>query len=129
MTQSKSENRLSVLANKVETASTQSATNSGNTHSLEPASRDYMKGTRWEAMDNQIDQNLGSAFDRTFYPCTSTRFLDDMSSQLARLRAYGKAMGEEVDDQNKLLDRIENKTGRNNDVIRSQDNQMRKFLK
>jgi hypothetical protein len=51
-----------------------------------------------------------------------------MSSQLARLRNWGTALGDEVDDQNRLLDRIQTKAERNDTVVRSQETQMRKLL-
>lgn len=51
-----------------------------------------------------------------------------MSNQLARLRMLGTALGEEVEDQNKMLDRIEQKAAKNDSTVRSQDNQMKKLL-
>lgn len=51
-----------------------------------------------------------------------------MSGQLARLRMMGQAIGEEVDDQNKMLDRIQVAAERNDSVVRSQDNQMKRLL-
>jgi hypothetical protein len=41
---------------------------------------------------------------------------------------WGKALGTEVDDQNRLLDRIHEKAERNDTVVRSQETQMRKLL-
>ncbi|CAD5214418.1 unnamed protein product [Bursaphelenchus okinawaensis] len=79
--------------------------------SLGAESRNAIKGSRWEVMDNEIDENLGS-----------------MSGQLSRLRMLGQALGDEVDDQNKMLDRIQTKAERNDHVVRSQDNQMKKLL-
>lgn len=86
-----------------------SGTNTGPTLSSE--SRAAIKGTRFEAMDNQIDENL-----------------DDMSSKLRSLKNLGKALGDEVEDQNKMLDRIHVKAERNDMTVRSQDNQMKKLL-
>jgi synaptosomal-associated protein 29 len=51
-----------------------------------------------------------------------------MSGQLARLRTLGMALGEEVEDQNQMLNRIQVKAERNDAVVRSQDNQMKKLL-
>lgn len=51
-----------------------------------------------------------------------------MSGQLSRLRNLGVALGEEVEDQNKMLNRIEGKAQRNDAIVRSQDNQMKKLL-
>ncbi|VDM08515.1 unnamed protein product [Wuchereria bancrofti] len=78
---------------------------------LSESSRAAIKGTRWEAMDNEIDSNL-----------------DSMSSQLARLRMLGKAIGEEVDSQNEMLDRIQVKAERTNARVKDQDKQMKKLL-
>uniref|UniRef100_A0A0R3RW72 t-SNARE coiled-coil homology domain-containing protein n=1 Tax=Elaeophora elaphi TaxID=1147741 RepID=A0A0R3RW72_9BILA len=78
---------------------------------LSESSRAAIKGTRWEAMDNEIDSNL-----------------DSMSSQLARLRMLGTAIGEEVDSQNEMLDRIQVKAERTNTRVKDQDKQMKKLL-
>uniref|UniRef100_A0A7E4VT78 t-SNARE coiled-coil homology domain-containing protein n=1 Tax=Panagrellus redivivus TaxID=6233 RepID=A0A7E4VT78_PANRE len=79
--------------------------------SLSAESRSAMKGTRFEAMDNQIDENL-----------------DMMSAQLGNLRTLGRALGTEVEDQNQMLDRIQAKADRNDSTVRSQDTQMKKLL-
>ncbi|KAI6180118.1 SAND family protein [Aphelenchoides besseyi] len=79
--------------------------------SLSAESRQHLQGTRWGAMDDEIDENLGQ-----------------MSDQLKRLRALGTALGEEVEDQNQMLDRIESKAARNDSVVRNQDQQMKKLL-
>ncbi|KAI6239348.1 hypothetical protein M3Y99_00587000 [Aphelenchoides fujianensis] len=79
--------------------------------SLSADSRKHIEGTRWGEMDNEIDENLGQ-----------------MSGQLARLRALGNALGDEVDEQNQMLTRIQGKTERNDSVVRNQDNQMKKLL-
>lgn len=55
-------------------------------------------------------------------------FLGAMSSQLSRLRMMGSALGDEIQDQNGLLDRIQQKTDRNDSVVRHQDNQMKSLL-
>lgn len=51
-----------------------------------------------------------------------------MSSALGQLRTLGKALGEEVEDQNEMLDRIHKKAERNDATVRRQDDQMRKLL-
>jgi hypothetical protein len=51
-----------------------------------------------------------------------------MSNQLAKLRVLGTALGEEVEDQNKMLDRIQVKTDKTDMIVRNQDNQMKKLL-
>lgn len=76
---------------------------------LSADSRKQIHGTRWAAMDEEIDENLGA-----------------MGNQLARLRALGTALGDEVEDQNQMLTRIDKKTDRNDAIVRSQDNQMKK---
>lgn len=114
---SKSADQMSKIVERVNTTGTSgsgsssSASAGSQQHSLNASSRAQIKGTRWEAMDSQIDQNL-----------------DGMSSQLARLQMWGKALGTEVDDQNRLLDRIHEKAERNDTVVRSQETQMRKLL-
>jgi hypothetical protein len=55
-------------------------------------------------------------------------FKGNMGSQLARLRALGTALGDEVNEQNQMLDRIQSKAERNDTVVRNQDNQMKKLL-
>uniref|UniRef100_A0A0K0E1E8 t-SNARE coiled-coil homology domain-containing protein n=1 Tax=Strongyloides stercoralis TaxID=6248 RepID=A0A0K0E1E8_STRER len=78
---------------------------------LTQSSRDAIKGTRWEEMNNEIESNF-----------------DYMSESLSRLKQLGTALSDEVDDQNKLLDRIQVKADRNDSVVRSQDSQMKKLL-
>lgn len=112
---SKSADQLTKIVDRVNGEKQGNVVPGGNggqaAHSLNASSRAQIQGTRWEAMDNQIDQNL-----------------DQMSSQLARLRNWGTALGDEVDDQNRLLDRIQTKAERNDTVVRSQETQMRKLL-
>ncbi|CAK5007065.1 unnamed protein product [Meloidogyne enterolobii] len=116
-TSSKSADQLSKIVNSDISSGSTSVNNSKSTTlsacgpSLSESSRAQIQGTRWEAMDNQVDQNL-----------------DQMSAQLARLRMWGSALGDEVDDQNRMLDRIHTKTERNDAVVRSQEGQMRKLL-
>uniref|UniRef100_A0A915DV65 t-SNARE coiled-coil homology domain-containing protein n=1 Tax=Ditylenchus dipsaci TaxID=166011 RepID=A0A915DV65_9BILA len=106
---SKSENQLSKVVEEVQGSVDRAA--GSNQQSLSSTSRNQIKGTRWEAMDNEIDENL-----------------NDMSAQLARLRTLGSALGDEVEDQNKMLDRIHTKADRNDGVIRHQDSQMKNLL-
>nr|CAD2177865.1 unnamed protein product [Meloidogyne enterolobii] len=114
---SKSADQLSKIVNSDNSSGSTFVSNSKSTTlsacgpSLSESSRAQIQGTRWEAMDNQVDQNL-----------------DQMSAQLARLRMWGSALGDEVDDQNRMLDRIHTKTERNDAVVRSQEGQMRKLL-
>lgn len=51
-----------------------------------------------------------------------------MGSQLARLRALGVALGEEVNEQNDMLTDIQAAADKNDTVVRHQDNQMKKLL-
>lgn len=108
---SKSADQLGRMVDNSMNNKAQATSNGKQQPTLNAASRAQISGTRWEAMDNQIDQNL-----------------DQMSSQLSRLRTWGNALGEEVDDQNLLLDRIQTKTERNDTVVRNQESQMRKLL-
>jgi len=78
---------------------------------LNEQSRQAIAGTRWEAMDNEIDENL-----------------DVMSANLRRLQGLGQALGDEVSQQNELLDRINTKTDKTDTTIRRQDDQMKKIL-
>uniref|UniRef100_A0AC34QZC8 t-SNARE coiled-coil homology domain-containing protein n=1 Tax=Panagrolaimus sp. JU765 TaxID=591449 RepID=A0AC34QZC8_9BILA len=106
---SKSENKLSSHLSSTSSDSRFVPSSSGPTLSAE--SRNAIKGTRFEAIDNQIDENL-----------------DEMSLQLQKLKNIGKALGDEVEDQNQMLSRIQVKADRNDIVVRSQDNQMKKLL-
>ena len=58
----------------------------------------------------------------------NSNFLDSMSSQLRNLRSLGENLGREVDDQNKMLDRIDTKARRNDDIVRAQDKQVGDFF-
>ncbi|CAD5220527.1 unnamed protein product [Bursaphelenchus xylophilus] len=111
MTPSASSGKLTRVVEEVESRTGNAANTLSSGPTLGAESRNAIKGTRWEAMDQEIDENLGS-----------------MSGQLARLRMLGQALGDEVDDQNKLLDRIQVKAERNDHVVRHQDNQMKKIL-
>ncbi|KHJ91657.1 HAD hydrolase, family IIA [Oesophagostomum dentatum] len=85
--------------------------NTSGVPTLSESSRNAIKGTRWEAMDNQIDENL-----------------DAMSQNLRNLRRLGEDLGREVDEQNQMLDRIQTKADRNDAIVRVQDKQMQKIL-
>jgi hypothetical protein len=51
-----------------------------------------------------------------------------MNANLNRLKGLGTAMGDEVDRQNELLNRINTKTDKTDAIIKQQDNQMKKLL-
>ncbi|CAL2038155.1 hypothetical protein CAEBREN_12047 [Caenorhabditis brenneri] len=116
--QSKSASRLSETSASI-SAGGSSASFSGPSgayggsgqRTLNESSRNAIKGTRWEAMDNQIDENL-----------------DMMSANLRNLQRLGQDLGKEVDDQNKMLDRIHYKADRNDAIVRDQDKQMQRIL-
>lgn len=55
--------------------------------------------------------------------------LDDLSSGLSRLKGLAQGLGEEITDQNTLLDRISEKAERADTTIGSQNTQMKKLLK
>uniref|UniRef100_A0AC35TSE7 t-SNARE coiled-coil homology domain-containing protein n=1 Tax=Rhabditophanes sp. KR3021 TaxID=114890 RepID=A0AC35TSE7_9BILA len=79
--------------------------------SLSEQSRNQIKGTRFEEMDREIDSNL-----------------DSMSDSLAKLKNLGRAIGQEVEDQNRLLDTIQMKADKNDALVRHQDAQMKGLL-
>lgn len=108
---STSDNKLNKTVSSLNKSSYTNTPVSQTGPSLSESSRAAIKGTRWEAMDNEIDANL-----------------DSMSAQLARLNELGKAIGNEVDSQNEMLDRIQVKAERNDARVRDQDNQMKKLL-
>lgn len=112
MPQSKSATMLNDTVGRMGNQSSSSFSgSSGSGPTLSESSRQAIQGTRWEAMDKQIDENL-----------------DAMSSNLRNLQMLGTALGQEVEDQNQLLDRIHSKAERNDTVVRSQDHQMKKLL-
>jgi hypothetical protein len=63
MNNSKSADQLAKIVDRVNNGGQGSSGTGGQPqqqHSLNASSRAQIQGTRWEAMDNQIDQNLGS---------------------------------------------------------------------
>uniref|UniRef100_A0A1I8ASB5 t-SNARE coiled-coil homology domain-containing protein n=1 Tax=Steinernema glaseri TaxID=37863 RepID=A0A1I8ASB5_9BILA len=110
MPASESERNLSSTVDKLSSQTATAASSSG-ARTLNEQSRNAIKGTRWEAMDNEIDENL-----------------DAMTANLARLKNLGNALGEEVEDQNRMLDRIQVKADKNDITVRHQDNQMKRLL-
>ncbi|CAI4229043.1 unnamed protein product [Auanema sp. JU1783] len=107
---SKSASHLNDKLTELTQGGPSSASFSGGS-SLSDSSRDTLKGTRWEEMDKQIDSNL-----------------DSMAATLRNIRGLGLALGQEVQDQNEMLDRIHNTALGNDEIIRSQDKQMKKLL-
>uniref|UniRef100_A0A914QLE3 t-SNARE coiled-coil homology domain-containing protein n=1 Tax=Panagrolaimus davidi TaxID=227884 RepID=A0A914QLE3_9BILA len=105
---SKCDNKFNTHLNSSSSSSSVSAIESP---SLSADSRKTIQEKRYEAMDNKIDENLGL-----------------MSSKLESLRELGKVLGNEVDDQNEMINRIQIKTLRNNEILLLQDNQMRKLI-
>ncbi|KAF8356935.1 snap-29, partial [Pristionchus pacificus] len=99
------------LSNTAEMVTATPVRSGGIGPTLSEQSRQTIKGTRWEAMDQQIDDNL-----------------DLMTGTLQNLRSLGTALGTEIEDQNKLLDRIQVKADRNDAIVRNQDAQMKKLL-
>ncbi|GMS87731.1 hypothetical protein PENTCL1PPCAC_9906 [Pristionchus entomophagus] len=102
------------LANTTEMVTTLQATptrSAGMGPSLSEQSRATIKGTRWETMDQQVDDNL-----------------DAMADTLKNLKSIGTALGSEVEDQNKMLDRIQDKADKSDAIVRKQDERMKKIL-
>ncbi|VDM71893.1 unnamed protein product [Strongylus vulgaris] len=139
MPQSKSASKLSDTVGDLNTGGS-SASFSGMSSTGQPtlseSSRNAIKGTRWEAMDNQIDENLGNCSFRFCFVIiynllpmlTNVFFLDVMSKNLRNLRRLGEDLGREVDEQNQMLDRIQTKADRNDAIVRVQDKQVRKIF-
>ncbi|VDL78679.1 unnamed protein product [Nippostrongylus brasiliensis] len=111
MPQSKSASRLSETVSEMGGGAGGSSASFSAQTTLSESSRNAIKGTRWEAMDNQIDENL-----------------DAMSRNLRNLQRLGQDLGREVDEQNQMLDRIQVKADRNDAIVRVQDKQMQKIL-
>lgn len=113
--QSKSASRLSETAANLSSggvsASFSGPSGGSGQRTLNESSRTAIKGTRWEAMDNQIDENL-----------------DMMSANLRNLQRLGQDLGKEVDSQNEMLERIHYKADRNDAIVRDQDKQVNSFL-
>ncbi|CAI5444355.1 unnamed protein product [Caenorhabditis angaria] len=109
--QSKSASRLSETAANLSSGNSSASFSGPSGRTLNESSRNAIKGTRWEAMDNQIDENL-----------------DAMSSNLRNLQKLGLDLGKEVDSQNEMLERIHNKADRNDAIVRNQDKQMQAIL-
>ncbi|VDM58136.1 unnamed protein product [Angiostrongylus costaricensis] len=108
--QSKSASRLGDTVNEITKSGGSFSSLSGSVgapSTLGESSRNAIRGTRWEAMDNQIDENL-----------------DAMSNNLRNLQRLGLELGREVDEQNQMLDRIHSKAVRNEAVVRVQDKQV-----
>lgn len=59
MPSSKSDNRLNSTVDKLTSDSNIGGAVSASGPTLSESSRAAIKGTRWEAMDNEIDSNLG----------------------------------------------------------------------
>jgi synaptosomal-associated protein 29 len=79
--------------------------------SLPAASKQNLVGTRWGAMDDEIDDNL-----------------DLMAKNLSRLKNLGMGLQDEIDEQNKVIDRLSVKADKADIVIRDQDKQMKKIM-
>lgn len=68
--------------------------------------------------------------DCSLCPKPNNIFLpDEMSQGLSRLKGLAQGLGEEIVDQNTLLDRISEKAERADTTIGSQNTQMKKLLK
>uniref|UniRef100_A0AC35FJQ2 t-SNARE coiled-coil homology domain-containing protein n=1 Tax=Panagrolaimus sp. PS1159 TaxID=55785 RepID=A0AC35FJQ2_9BILA len=105
---SKCDNKLNSHLNSSSSSSSASAVKSP---SLSAGSRKTVQGTHYEEMDNKIDEDLGL-----------------MSSKLESLRELGKVLGNVVDDQNEMINRIQIKTLQNDGILLLQNKQMRKLI-
>ncbi|KRX28308.1 Soluble NSF attachment protein 29, partial [Trichinella nelsoni] len=78
---------------------------------LADSTRQMIEGTRWGSMNQEIEGNLGL-----------------MENNLLRLKELGIALGEEVQQQNELIDRVARKADKTNMVVDDQNRQMRRIL-
>jgi hypothetical protein len=57
------------------------------------------------------------------------RNLEDMCSSLSHLRGLAEVLGEEIDSQNDMLDRLNDKTDKADFTIQKQNKEINKLLK
>jgi len=113
----KSTTKLGGTVTSLQTESSSYKSHSSSTYtpgagsSLPASSKEALAGTRWGAMDDEIDENL-----------------DLMVANLSRLKNLGIGLADEIDDQNKVIDRLDKKTGMVDIKIRDQDKQMKKIM-
>lgn len=81
-------------------------------------------------MDDEIDENLGKLLSHRILRQGSDNLSvsDLMAANLSRLKNLGIGLAEEIDDQNKLIDRVAVKADKADIVIRDQDKQMKKIM-
>lgn len=107
----KSSTKLEATLGKMEADTSGFYASSGpGERSLPESSRRNLSQALQE-MDAEVDENL-----------------DAMSSQLRGLQSLGRALGDEIEEQNELLDRITSKADKTDAKVRDQDKQMKKIL-
>ncbi|KFD50869.1 hypothetical protein M514_08307 [Trichuris suis] len=83
----------------------------GGAPTLSDSTRQSIAGTRWGAMNDEIEDNLGI-----------------MEGNLRRLKELGLALGEEVQQQNDLIDNVARKADKTNLTVDNQNRQMTRLL-
>jgi len=113
----KSTTKLSGTVTTIQTESTYTSKvgpgsySAGGSGSLPASSKEVLTGTRWGVMDDEIDENL-----------------DLMAANLSRLKNLGIGLADEIEDQNKVIDRLQVSVEKTDVVIRDQDKQMKKIM-
>ncbi|KDR12010.1 synaptosomal-associated protein 29 [Zootermopsis nevadensis] len=74
----------------------------------------------WSQPDTSSGNNVNKVIDRN---------LEDMCSSLSRLKGLAQGLGEEIDTQNEVLDRLNDKTDKADFTILRQNKEMNKLLK
>jgi synaptosomal-associated protein 29 len=74
----------------------------------------------WSQHNTSSGQNMQKVIDRN---------LEDMCSSLSRLKGLAEGLGEEIDTQNEMLDRLNDKTDKADFTILRQNKEMNKILK
>jgi hypothetical protein len=79
-----------------------------------------LDGDTWSQHNTSSGQNLQKVIDRN---------LEDMCSSLSHLKGLAEVLGEEIDTQNDVLDRLNDKTDKADFTILQQNKEITKLLK
>jgi synaptosomal-associated protein 29 len=74
----------------------------------------------WSQPDSSSGDGVNKVIDRN---------LEDMCFSLSRLKGLAEGLGEEIDTQNEVLDRLNDKTDKADFTILRQNKEMNKLLK
>lgn len=77
-------------------------------------------GDTWSQRNTPSGQNLQKVIDRN---------LEDMCTSLSHLKGLAEGLGEEIDTQNDILDRLNDKTDKADFTILQQNKEINKLLK